>query len=109
MGQLFGVVGELLNAARTDEGMASQMRLYGRSQRAQQRRMYIQIFGEESVSDPEIFYWLDTTFAVYLRGLAVLKSTRTRAEIEEQWQNWKRFVMPRINERIFSLSKHPQL
>lgn len=100
MGQLFGVVGELLNAARTDEGMASQMRVYGASQRMQQRQMYIKIFGAAALNDPEVFYWLDTTFAVYLRGLSVLQATRTRGEIEDQWQSWKKFVLPHITARL---------
>lgn len=105
IGQLFGVVGELLNAARTDEGMASQMRRYGASQRMQQRQMYIKIFGADAVDDPQIFYWLDTTFAVYLRGLSVLQATRTRAELEEQWQTWKKFVLPLLTERLILIEE----
>jgi len=100
IGRLFGVVGELLNAARTNEGMASQMRRYGASQRMQQRQMYIKIFGAAAVDDPEVFYWLDTTFAVYLRGLSVLQATRTPKEIEEHWQRWKEFVLPQITARL---------
>lgn len=106
MGQLFGVVGELLNAARTDEGMASQMRLYGASQRMQQRQMYIKIFGTTAVDDPEVFYWLDTTFAIYLRGLSVVQATRTSREIDDQWQSWKKFVLPKITARLLPIAEN---
>lgn len=106
MGRLFGVVGELLNAARTDEGMASQMRLYAASQRMQQRQMYIKIFGAAAVEDPEVFYWLDTTFAVYLRGLSVLQVTRTPGELDQQWQHWKTLALPRITSRLLEIAQN---
>lgn len=105
LGQLFGVVGELLNAARTNESMSKQMRLYGASQRMQQKQIYIKIFGADAIDDPQIFYWLDTTFSVYLRGLNSLKATRNKEEIEENWKNWKNYIIPLINDRIYYISK----
>ncbi|MCL4067896.1 TetR/AcrR family transcriptional regulator [Pseudomonas sp. GX19020] len=94
MGRIFEVVGELLLAARTNPELGTRMHHYAISQRALQKRMYELAFGAAALQDKRILLLLDGTFAIFLRGLATLKKTRSAAELEEAWLAWKTTALP---------------
>lgn len=100
MGRIFEVVGELLLAGRTNAELGIRMHHYAISQRALQRKMYEMAFGTEALKDQKIYQLLDATFAVFLRGLATLKKTRSTEELDIVWMTWKTTVVPVLQERL---------